>query len=139
MVANAEFIAHARTDVPAMAAEIRRLRAELADFSGRVNELESRLCNCTPVREHNDYRRPAFYQHEEHCLVSEMAASLARDGFGADEIADMLRKPDETQPETGTRQCGHDDYHDAHEWADRPGVWCPGISYADDAPAAARP
>jgi hypothetical protein len=38
------------------------------------------------------------------------------------------------QDETGTRQCGHDDYHDAHEWADRPGVWCPGHSLdADEA------
>ena len=39
--------------------------------------------------------------------------------------------------ETGTGPCGHDDYHDPHEWADRPGVWCPGISYADDEPAPA--
>lgn len=29
--ADAEFIAHARTDVPALVAEIRRLRAELAE------------------------------------------------------------------------------------------------------------
>lgn len=35
-------------------------------------------------------------------------------------------------PEPGTCPCGHDDYHDPHEWAERPGVWCPGISYADD-------
>ncbi|MGW1160406.1 hypothetical protein ACWD48_19740 [Streptomyces sp. NPDC002519] len=125
---------------------------------------------------------------------NEMAASLVRDGFGDDEIADMLgpgvtdgeaAEPtqlrwglddvmwgdDDTttvllsgptgepywleldperaavlrrnlagpdgELETGTRQCGHDDYHDAHEWADRPGVWCPGVSYADDEPAAA--
>lgn len=42
---------------------------------------------------------------------------------------------DSDDPEPGTRSCGHDDYHDPHEWADRPGVWCPGISYADDQPA----
>jgi hypothetical protein len=41
--------------------------------------------------------------------------------------------------ETGIRPCGHDDYHDTHEWADRPGVWCPGISFADDKPAAPAP
>ncbi|MEU1443064.1 hypothetical protein [Streptomyces mirabilis] len=41
----------------------------------------------------------------------------------------------EEQPETGTGQCGHDDYHGAHEWADRPGVWCPGHSVTDDQPA----
>ncbi|MEU5496125.1 hypothetical protein [Streptomyces griseofuscus] len=57
-------------DVPALVAENRRLRAELADFSGRVNELESKLCDCEPVREHDDYKRPAAYQHEPHCPVT---------------------------------------------------------------------
>lgn len=33
------------------------------------------------------------------------------------------------EPFEGTRRCGHDDFHDGHEWADRPGVWCPGIGY----------
>lgn len=32
--------------------------------------------------------------------------------------------------ESGTGPCGHGDYHDPHEWADRPGVWCPGHSDA---------
>lgn len=40
---------------------------------------------------------------------------------------------------TGTRPCGHDDYHDPHEWADQPSVWCPGISFADDEPAPVQP
>ncbi|WP_405722181.1 hypothetical protein [Streptomyces sp. NBC_00046] len=31
----------------------------------------------------------------------------------------------------GTRHCGHDDYHDAHEWADRPHIWCPGHSLTE--------
>ena len=39
---------------------------------------------------------------------------------------------DETQDDEeqfgGTRQCGHDDYHSAHEWADQPHTWCPGHS-----------
>lgn len=51
-------------------AEVVRLRAELADFSGRVNELESQLCECEPVREHRDLRRPAFYQHAADCPVN---------------------------------------------------------------------
>jgi hypothetical protein len=38
------------------------------------------------------------------------------------------------EPTGGTRQCGHDDYHPAHEWADRPNVWCPG--HWHDEPAA---
>jgi hypothetical protein len=38
------------------------------------------------------------------------------------------------QAEAGTGQCGHDDYHDPHEWADRPGVWCPGHSFDEPVP-----
>ncbi|MFC8983896.1 hypothetical protein [Streptomyces sp. NPDC057115] len=76
--ADAEFIAHAREDVPALLVEVQRLKTELADFSGRVNELESRLCDCEPVREHNDYRRPAFYQHEAHCPVNSLSEEAAR-------------------------------------------------------------
>lgn len=37
------------------------------------------------------------------------------------------------------RPCGHDDYHDPHQWHDWPSVWCPGISYADDDAPATRP
>ncbi|MEW2147729.1 hypothetical protein AB0909_00585 [Streptomyces albidoflavus] len=28
-----------------------------------------------------------------------------------------------------TEQCGHDDYHDPHPWADQQNVSCPGHSY----------
>jgi hypothetical protein len=65
--------AHPAADtVERLLAEIERLRADLADFSGHVNKLESRICDCTPEREHNDYKRPAFYQHEAHCRVVEL-------------------------------------------------------------------
>lgn len=68
--------AHPVADAGAgLLAEVRRLQAELADFSGRVNELESQLCQCQPVREHDDFRRPAFYQHEAHCPVTAAAAA----------------------------------------------------------------
>lgn len=39
-VANAEFIAAARSDVPALVAEVRRLRAELATGRAKVEEEE---------------------------------------------------------------------------------------------------
>ncbi|WP_333743559.1 hypothetical protein [Streptomyces ardesiacus] len=51
-------------------AERDQARAELAEFASRVNELESRLCECEPVREHSDYKRPAFYQHAADCPVN---------------------------------------------------------------------
>ncbi|MER7813710.1 hypothetical protein ABZ714_34320 [Streptomyces sp. NPDC006798] len=31
---------------------------------------------------------------------------------------------------TPASECGHDDYHDPHEWADLPHIWCPGHSHA---------
>ncbi|MDQ0809917.1 hypothetical protein QFZ63_001631 [Streptomyces sp. B3I7] len=70
-------------DVPALLAEVGRLKTELAGFSGRVNELESRLCTCEPAREHDDYRRPAFYQHEPHCRVTELTTPPPADEGGA--------------------------------------------------------
>lgn len=39
---------------------------------------------------------------------------------------------DEAEPDVASGQCGHDDYHDPHEWADRPGTWCPGHSVAEE-------
>ncbi|MGW0538534.1 hypothetical protein [Streptomyces sp. NPDC003032] len=33
------------------------------------------------------------------------------------------------QPEPQTRQCGHDDYHTGHAWADQPHIWCPGHTF----------
>jgi hypothetical protein len=45
---DGEFIAHARTDVPAMAAEIRRLRAELA--AARVQSLRDLADKADPQR-----------------------------------------------------------------------------------------
>ncbi|MFJ8146594.1 hypothetical protein ACIQ6R_16205 [Streptomyces sp. NPDC096048] len=58
----------------------------------------------------------------------DIAAGLARRlRRMADETATT-----ETEPvadlTSGTRQCGHDDYHDPHEWADQPQIWCPGYS-----------
>jgi hypothetical protein len=50
-------------------------QAEAAEFASRVNELESRICECEPVREHHDLRRPAFYQHAVSCPVNEVVAS----------------------------------------------------------------
>lgn len=50
--------------------EMERLRVELAELADRVNELESRICECKPVREHRDLQRPAFYQHAADCPVN---------------------------------------------------------------------
>ncbi|MFJ1830440.1 hypothetical protein [Streptomyces sp. NPDC088178] len=84
--------------------------------------------------------------------VLEQALSHARQIFGTTEqqpaedsheqkVAEYLSTPytDDTpsptaeEPEfAGTRQCGHDDYHDAHKWADLPHIWCPGYSLTEE-------
>lgn len=53
------------------------------------------------------------------------------DGEETHDVGDDSDDPEHVDDCPGceaTRPCGHDDYHDAHEWADRPGVWCPGHS-----------
>ena len=54
-------------------ARAEKAEAEAERLRGRVNELESRFCECEPVREHDDYRRPAAYQHAAGCPVSDGA------------------------------------------------------------------
>lgn len=45
------------------------------------------------------------------------------------EVAELTRRLAEIPR---TEQCGHDDYHDPHPWADQEHVQCPGHSYEDD-------
>lgn len=58
-----------------VAAELNEARAETSEFADRVNELESRICGCEPVREHRDLRRLAFYQHTADCPVNAEVSS----------------------------------------------------------------
>lgn len=68
------WIADAHDTVPELLAEADRLNDEARAFADRINELESRVCDCEPVREHCDLRRPALYQHTATCPVTEMTA-----------------------------------------------------------------
>ncbi|MFP3116368.1 hypothetical protein [Streptomyces sp. Iso 434] len=45
------------------------------------------------------------------------------------EVAELTRRLAEVPR---TEQCGHDDYHDPHPWADQEHVWCPGHNYEAD-------
>lgn len=65
-----------------------------------------------------DADQRSYWEHQARAV----RRAIARNGF----------KAAAEEPFTGTRSCGHDDYHDPHEWADRPGVWCPGIGYDDE-------
>jgi hypothetical protein len=76
-------------------------------------------------------------------LIGQLAKRDAETGRGDKALREFLAAdPDGgeiVEQLTGTQQCGHDDYHDPHEWADKPGVWCPGHSFTDDKPAASTP
>lgn len=95
--------------------------------------------------------RVAELQSEGHLTVADVVAWLVKKsgeygvsnrenrakaeavGRVADKISRGAIRPTEGVA-PGTRQCGHDDYHTGHEWADQPHIWCPGHSYdADEA------
>lgn len=62
-VANAEFIAHAREDVPALVAEVRRLRAEALGhtrYEQCVTDADGR-CTCWSHNHHLDRDEPDGY------------------------------------------------------------------------------
>lgn len=64
----------------------------------------------------DEERRPYWLE-----LDPERATVLRRN------LAGPNREP--ADEENGRRPCGHDDYHDSHEWHGWPGVWCPGFSF----------
>ncbi|MGP3737973.1 hypothetical protein ACTWJ9_33220 (plasmid) [Streptomyces sp. GDS52] len=62
-------------------------------------------------------------------LEPERAAALRESLAGPEEPAARVGE----ELTSGVQQCGHDDYHDPHEWHDKPHLWCPGHSAAGDA------
>lgn len=78
---NGEFIAHARTDVPALVAEIRRLRAELAQYE----VLNPQQC---PAGEHADWLVDSEYAHACPWCVIEKLRSAAETHVVADDSDD---------------------------------------------------
>jgi hypothetical protein len=126
--ADWELMAHAREDVPALLAEVRRQRDGLVDQANAdtvaaraaqvISDMGAEIRALTAER--NRYRN-AWHN------------ARARAADTRDDVEFVERAADEQ--ESGNGPCGHTDYHDSHEWGewgDRPGVWCPGISYTDD-------
>ncbi|MFD8404626.1 hypothetical protein ACFV1G_08080 [Streptomyces anulatus] len=103
----------------------------------RVAELEA----LTPAQFQDCQTCGAGYEYGQPCQQCEfrtqMAAELAK--APAEDPHDSplhhtyaLGRDLPEVPEPSRGHCGYDDYHDGHEWADRPHVWCPGHTYADD-------
>ncbi|MEU3529379.1 hypothetical protein AB0E62_37000 [Streptomyces sp. NPDC038707] len=138
--ADWQFAVRARAAMPAMAAEIRRLRAELATAQAQ---------HAFTLRQRNNRSRRLLHLRDlakagdPNVLTAAALDTLAasRDdhppAVETHVVADDSDDPEHVDDYPGyTRPCGHTDYHDPHEWFERPSVWCPGISYADDEPAA---
>ena len=121
--ADAVFVAHARTDVPALVAEVRRLHAVLA--------AEESAHQFTLRQRNNRSNRLLHLRDLALAGDTEALLAAAKDTLAAS-VDDHTECGEIVEQLTGTCPCGHDDYHDPHEWADRPSIWCPGISDADD-------
>lgn len=117
-------------DVPALVAEIRRQRAELAAVPDRLETvLTERFTELG-----NPYSRMSInFQGPDGWPASKEV--------GPHDVAEVLREllatrtadPAPAEDFAGTQPCGHDDYHPAHPWHDRPNTWCPGHSHDDQA------
>lgn len=82
--ADWELMVHARTDVPALLAEIRRLQAQRKYLLGQLAKKDAESGRGDAAL------REFLAAHPDEV---EMAASMRRDGFGPDEIVDMLSSP----------------------------------------------
>ncbi|MET9923455.1 MULTISPECIES: hypothetical protein [Streptomyces] len=139
--ADAAFMADARSAVPELLAEVARLRA-------RVAELEAQPSRAVTLREASEsVASMAYSRYSEGAKTtlleaSQMLADNAAEAEGPTPVEDphdgplhhsyALGRDLPEEPEPSRGPCGYDDYHDGHPWADRPHVWCPGHSYADD-------
>lgn len=152
--ADAAFMADARSAVPELLAEVDRLRARVAELEGQAEKVTAfcaqRAEYVTSLRQFVEGGEDDYFRWTGHAEARrQLSQSLGLPvGWPAeDKPAPAPAKdphdsplhhsyavgrdlPEETEPSRG--HCGYDDYHDGHAWADRPHVWCPGHSYADD-------
>ncbi|MFE3004205.1 MULTISPECIES: hypothetical protein [unclassified Streptomyces] len=77
-------------------------------------------------------QRNSVFKTNEELLIRVERADLERLRVENENRALVRGNAPDEEPEASRGRCGYDDYHDGHEWADRPRVWCPGHSYADD-------
>lgn len=112
--ADGRFIAAARTAVPALLAEVRRLRAAMEEIrhlhkdspmgpcpvcidadalAAGGDGLVAYPCPTGRLAGAQDCDPPHVRAARYSAAGNEMAASLVRDGFGDDEIADILARP----------------------------------------------
>jgi hypothetical protein len=91
--ADKEFVKHAQQDVTALVAAVRRLQAQRKYLVGQLAQRDAETGRGDQALREFLAANPG---------EDEMAASLGRDGFGPDEVVEMLSKPVEQQ----TEACG---------------------------------
>lgn len=132
-IRNGEFIEAAREALPALVAEVHRLRTRTLTESEH-----NRAWHAIEGAAGEEGADPGT-------VLNAVLWALGLNPPAAEEthvVADDSDDPEHVddcpgcETETGTRQCGHDDYHDPHEWADRPGTWCPGHAITEEAESA---
>ncbi|MEU8756251.1 hypothetical protein AB0C88_37765 [Streptomyces chartreusis] len=130
------FIADAHDAVPALLAEVRRLRDEAAPFTDSERTM---LAYALDEAQEHIWSRDGFTD-EDQAAVDSLRARLnaptrpvpAPEAPAPHNTAETAVSGRTGGAAGGWGWCGHDDYHDPHEWADKPGTWCPGHSVAED-------
>ncbi|WP_230536422.1 hypothetical protein [Streptomyces sp. OUCMDZ-3434] len=98
-------------------------------YNGSSRNLLSRTLNERDAREIRDALN-AVFPDERITQLTDERDRARRWAVGLEqENAELTRRLSEIPR---TEQCGHDDYHDPHPWADQRNVSCPGHSYKDD-------
>lgn len=98
-------------------------------YNGSSRNLLSRTLNERDAREIRDALN-AVFPDERITQLTDERDRARRWAVGLEqENAELTRRLSEIPR---TEQCGHDDYHDPHPWADQRNVSRPGHSYKDD-------
>ncbi|MFD9151930.1 hypothetical protein ACFWDF_32750 [Streptomyces diastaticus] len=98
-------------------------------YNGSSRNLLSRTLNERDAREIRDALN-AVFPDERITQLTDERDRARRWAVGLEqENAELTRRLSEIPR---TEQCGHDDYHDPHPWADQEHVSCPGHSYVDN-------
>lgn len=121
-------------DVPAMLAEVRRLRKQRKFLIDQIAKKDA-------ASGAGDKALRRFLAAPDPICGDENDGDWCElepghEGRHRADTVEWAASGDMAERLTTTRPCGHDDYHDPHEWADRPGVWCPGHSTEADTASA---
>ncbi|MFZ4137024.1 hypothetical protein [Streptomyces koyangensis] len=115
--------AHGRESVPALLAEVERLRAERNRYRSAWQSARFRA-EARGEGILREVKNRDFWRREAERLRSEILRAEKATGTTHVEALTEIVLPSEP--------CGYDDYHDPHQWAGQEYVWCPGHAEAGE-------